>query len=111
MALSTENKLYISLGVLAVLGGALFLQNKKEAAEAQSYTQSGQAAALPKIEIFRRETGKAPLYDSSSEQSKHYLAIATDDAAMEADVPVLLFSDAGWLTTLTDLVEREVMHR
>ena len=36
MALSTENKLYISLAVLAVLGGALFLQNKKEAAEAVS---------------------------------------------------------------------------
>ncbi len=51
MALSTENKLYISLGVLAVLGGALFLQNKKEAAEAQSYTLSGQAAALPKLEL------------------------------------------------------------
>jgi hypothetical protein len=51
MALSTENKLYISLGVLAVLAGALFLQNKKDAAEAQSYTQSGQVAALPKIEL------------------------------------------------------------
>jgi len=51
MALSTENKLYISLGVLAVLGGALFLQNKKEAQEAQSYTLSGQAAALPKVEL------------------------------------------------------------
>jgi len=51
MALSTENKLYISLGVLAVLGGALFLQNKKEKAEAESYTQSGQSAQLPKIEL------------------------------------------------------------
>ena len=51
MALSTENKLYISLGVLAVLGGALFLQNKKETQEAQSYTLSGQAAALPKLEL------------------------------------------------------------
>jgi hypothetical protein len=51
MALSTENKLYISLGVLAVLGGALFLQNKKDKAEAQSYTLSGQAATLPKIEL------------------------------------------------------------
>jgi hypothetical protein len=51
MALSTENKLYISLGVLAVLGGALFLQTKKDKAEAQSYTLSGQTAQLPKIEI------------------------------------------------------------
>ena len=51
MALSTENKLYVSLAVLAVLGGALFLQNKKEKEEAASYTLSGQAAALPKLEL------------------------------------------------------------
>jgi len=58
MALSTENKLYISLGVLAVLGGALFLQSKKEKEEAQSYTQSGQAAALPKIELSEDDLKK-----------------------------------------------------
>jgi hypothetical protein len=58
MALSTENKLYISLGVLAVLGGALFLQNKKEKAEAESYTLSGQAAALPKLELSEDELKK-----------------------------------------------------
>jgi len=51
MAFSTENKLYVSLAVLAVLGGALFLQNKKEKEEAASYTLSGQAAALPKLEL------------------------------------------------------------
>ena len=51
MALSTENKLYIAFGVLAVLGGALFLQNKKEKTEEQSYTLSGQAAQLPKVEL------------------------------------------------------------
>ncbi len=51
MALSTENKLYISLGVLAVVVGVFFLENKKDKAEAESYTQSGQAAALPKIEL------------------------------------------------------------
>ncbi|HEX3777615.1 MAG TPA: DUF4340 domain-containing protein [Polyangiaceae bacterium] len=58
MALSTENKLYISLGVLAILGGALFLQNKKEKAEEQSYTLSGQAAQLPKIELSDDDTKK-----------------------------------------------------
>ena len=58
MALSTENKLYISLGVLAVLGGALFLQNKKDKAEADTYTQSGQAAQLPKIELSEDDVKK-----------------------------------------------------
>jgi len=68
------------------------------------------AAALPKIEIFRRETGKRPLYAPDSEQSKYYLAIATDDAEMQAHVPVLLFSDPDWLTQLADLVETKVMN-
>ena len=58
MALSTENKLYISLGVLAVLGGAWFLQTKKDKAEAESYTQSGQAAALPKIDLSEDDLKK-----------------------------------------------------
>lgn len=58
MALSTENKLYVAVGVLAVLGGALFLQNKKDAAEAETYTQSGQAAQLPKLEVSEEELKK-----------------------------------------------------
>ncbi len=51
MAMTTETKLYVALGVLGVLGGGLYLQNKKEAADAAKYSLSGQAAALPKIEI------------------------------------------------------------
>src|SRR6185437_12387284 len=68
------------------------------------------AAALPKIEIFRRETGKQPLYEPGSERSERYIAIATDDETMRAHVPVVHFSNDSWLTTLADLVEREVMH-
>ena len=69
------------------------------------------AAQLPKIEIFRRETGKSPLYEPGSERSKYYLAIATDDAELRAHVPVVLFSDPEWLATLVDLIETQVMHR
>jgi molybdopterin-guanine dinucleotide biosynthesis protein MobB len=67
------------------------------------------AAALPKIEIFRRETGKTQLYEAGSAMAAHYIAIATDDAALEAHVPVVLFSNPEWLTTLADLVEEQVM--
>jgi molybdopterin-guanine dinucleotide biosynthesis protein B len=67
------------------------------------------AAALPKIEIWRRETGKAQLYEEGSAMSAHYIAIATDDAGLKAHVPVVLFSDPDWLTTLADLVEEKVM--
>lgn len=51
MAMNTETKLYVALGVLGVLGGGLYLQNKKEAEHTASHTLSGQAAALPKIDI------------------------------------------------------------
>jgi hypothetical protein len=51
MAMNTETKLYVALGVLGVLGGGLYLQNKKEAEHTASHTLSGQAAALPKLEI------------------------------------------------------------
>jgi len=51
MAMNTETKLYVALGVLGVMGGGLYLQNKKEAETAAKYSLSGQAAAMPKIDI------------------------------------------------------------
>ena len=69
------------------------------------------AAALPKIEIWRSETGKTRLYEPGSEMAAHYIAIATDDETMQASVPVVLFSDPEWLTTLANLVEEKVMRR
>ncbi|MEO7040054.1 MAG: molybdopterin-guanine dinucleotide biosynthesis protein B [Gemmatimonadaceae bacterium] len=71
------------------------------------------AAALPKIEIWRKETGKTPLYEAGSAASTHYIAIATDDPSMQATatpVPVVLFSEPDWLTALADLIETKVMH-
>ena len=51
MANSSETKLYAAIGVLVVLGGALFLTNKKQKEEEATYTLSGQAATLPKLAI------------------------------------------------------------
>jgi LPXTG-motif cell wall-anchored protein len=47
--MASDNKLYVALGVLAVLGGALFFANKKEKETAAQYTLTGQTAALPKL--------------------------------------------------------------
>ena len=49
--MNAEVKLYAAVGVLAVLGGALFLTNKKQKEEEATYTLSGQAKDLPKIAI------------------------------------------------------------
>ncbi len=54
--MKAEIKLYAAVGVLAVLGGALFLTNKKQQEEAASYTLSGQAANLPKLDIKEDDT-------------------------------------------------------
>jgi len=48
---STDTKLYAALGVLALLGGALYMTNQKEKAEAEAYSLSGRQAELPKLEI------------------------------------------------------------
>jgi len=56
--MTTDKKLYAAIALLAVLGGALFLQTKKDNAEAAAHSLTGQAAELPKIEI-NEETTKA----------------------------------------------------
>jgi len=56
MALGTEQKLGIAVAVLAVLGGAMYLQNKKQKEEAATYSAEGRSADLPKLEISEEQT-------------------------------------------------------
>lgn len=51
MALSTDKKLLIAVGALAVLGGIFYVQNKKQKEEAKSYTAETRSAELPKLEL------------------------------------------------------------
>ncbi|HEY8945170.1 MAG TPA: DUF4340 domain-containing protein [Polyangiaceae bacterium] len=55
---TTDTKLYAALGILAVLGGALFVTTKKEKEEAEHYSLSGRAAELPKVEISEDDANK-----------------------------------------------------
>jgi molybdopterin-guanine dinucleotide biosynthesis protein B len=66
-------------------------------------------SALPKIEVYRRAVHAQPLYTENSEESARYLAIVTDVADLALPVPLMFFSDADWLESLTKLVERDVM--
>lgn len=61
-------------------------------------------APIPKIEVFRKEVAKAPLYNPESENAGDWLAIITDDHRYHAPCRVLHFSDTMWLTVLTALV-------
>ncbi len=51
MATTADKKLYAAIGVLSVLGVALFVTNKKQKEEEATYTLSGQEAQLPKIAV------------------------------------------------------------
>lgn len=55
--MDTQKKLYISILVLAGMGGALFLQNKKQHAEADRHSISGAQAELPQLGVTE-ETAK-----------------------------------------------------
>lgn len=69
-------------------------------------------SALPKIEIFRIAAGGAgaePLYDPSTTEASHYLAIVTDADTLSGDVPVIRLSEPAWLAAVVDLVEQRVM--
>lgn len=46
-----QKKLYAAIGVLAVLGGLLFLQRQGQHEEAMQHSLEGQAANLPKLEV------------------------------------------------------------
>jgi hypothetical protein len=55
MALGSEQKLFIALGVLAVLGGALFLQNKKAAEDKRAHAYESVAESLPKLNVSEED--------------------------------------------------------
>jgi len=61
-------------------------------------------APLPKIEVFRKEVAKTPLFNPESENASEWLAILTDEHRLQAACRVLHFSDTMWLTVLTALI-------
>ncbi len=61
-------------------------------------------APIPKIEVFRREVAKAPLWNAGLPNAAEWIGIVTDDYRFNAPCRVLHFSDTMWLTVLTALV-------
>jgi molybdopterin-guanine dinucleotide biosynthesis protein B len=61
------------------------------------------AHPLPKIEVFRKVCGDAPIYDPAREDADQWVAMITDNAAFRASFPVFRFSDTSWLVALANL--------
>jgi molybdopterin-guanine dinucleotide biosynthesis protein B len=58
------------------------------------------SAPIPKIEVFRKEAAKAPLFDPEAPNASEWMAIITDDSRYTAPCRVLRFTDTMWLTVL-----------
>lgn len=61
-------------------------------------------APIPKIEVFRSDAGKPPLYGPDKPDAGLWLALVTDDTRLTAPIRVLRFTDTMWLTVLVALI-------
>lgn len=66
-------------------------------------TEGYKTAALPKIEVYRRALGAAPLYDPAAANASQWVAVVTDDPGFAAECTVLHFHDTIWLQLLASL--------
>ncbi|HEU5218841.1 MAG TPA: molybdopterin-guanine dinucleotide biosynthesis protein B, partial [Gemmatimonadales bacterium] len=62
------------------------------------------AAPIPKIEVFRKEVARAPLFNKDLANAADWLAIITDDHHYTAPCRVLRFNDTMWLTVLAMMI-------
>lgn len=51
---------------------------------------------LPKIEVFRPAVAESPLYDRAAPDADQWVALVTDSAQLDTDLPVLRFTDTMW---------------
>jgi len=58
MAKGSETKLYVAAGVLALLGGAFYMQKQAEKKETLAHTVAGAEKDLPKVEFSEEAKGK-----------------------------------------------------
>jgi len=62
-------------------------------------------APEPKLEIFRKGTHSAPLYDPADPACTRTLALVTDDADLNPPIPVFSLGDPDLYKALADFVE------
>lgn len=68
-------------------------------------------STLPRIEIYRQAAHAEPLFTQGSPSAARYLGMVTDVAGLDLPFPIFELSRTDWLSSLADLVEREVMKR
>ena len=122
MALSTEHKLYIGVGILAVLGIAIYVQQNQNKEEAASYSAESAQAELPKIEVTEADTKavtkieltKPGKEDADDEKDKKPLTVVLEKKGDDWEVtsPVKAKANKANVDTLLGNLEKlEVQDR
>lgn len=62
------------------------------------------AAPLPKVEIWRKAVGGAPLVLEPGAETDRWVALITDDKSVQAPCRTLYVQDTMWMHILVDLV-------
>ncbi len=67
---------------------------------------------LPKVEVFRREAHRRPVYDpADAENAARFLALVTDDPGFDAAVPIIPLDPFGaHILAVADLLEGRFLH-
>lgn len=68
-------------------------------------------SSLPKIEIHRRAAHDAPLFGGSEIDGSTLRLMVTDDDLFRGNLRVIRLDSPGWLESLADFVERDIMKR
>jgi len=68
-------------------------------------------SSLPKIEIHRRDAHPKPLFGGPEVEAQTYIAMVTDMDTEYPGVRRIRLNAEGWLESLADLVERDIMKR
>jgi molybdopterin-guanine dinucleotide biosynthesis protein MobB len=68
-------------------------------------------SSLPKIEIHRRAAHDAPLFGGSEIDGSTLRLMVTDDDSFRGNLRVIRLDSPGWLESLADFVERDIMKR
>jgi molybdopterin-guanine dinucleotide biosynthesis protein MobB len=68
-------------------------------------------SSLPKIEIHRRAAHDAPLFGGSEIDGTTLRLMVTDDDSLRGNLRVIRLDSPGWLESLADFVERDIMKR
>ena len=68
-------------------------------------------SSLPKIEIHRRAAHDTPLFGGSEIDGSTLRLMVTDDDSFRGNLRVIRLDSPGWLESLADFVERDIMKR